>query len=73
MKMRFSAAFTYFRHVLWPVAKLSGEEFKIRVGDELLGRLVDGYRQTGSNITAPYLPFERSLYAEPRSFIKAGY
>ena len=43
-----------------------GDEFKIRVGDELLGRLVDGIgRPMGSNITAPYLPFERSLYAEP--------
>lgn len=56
------------------MAKLSGEEFKIRVGDELLGRLVDGIgRPMGSDIAAPYLPFERSLYAEPRSFIKAGY
>ncbi|APK01087.1 MULTISPECIES: type III secretion system LEE ATPase EscN [Escherichia] len=43
-----------------------GEEFKIRVGDELLGRLVDGIgRPMGSNIDALYLPFERSLYAEP--------
>ncbi|EEZ1689548.1 type III secretion system LEE ATPase EscN, partial [Escherichia coli] len=43
-----------------------GDEFKIRVGDALLGRLVDGIgRPMESNIAAPYLPFERSLYAEP--------
>lgn len=48
------------------MVKLSGDEFKIRVGDALLGRLVDGIgRPMESNIAAPYLPFERSLYAEP--------